>query len=193
MTFSANKPAYSSQPSGLRRTSGLTGRRANGHMSLRYKFNRAQQIVEALNSIDGAALNEIGRSIQMAEQNLSAAASDLLTLCSTKCRGLCCRNVYPDELITLTDAVLILSRAGSMGETIFECAENESLFTANCVFLKNGTGPCMFPPGTKPHKCIATFCGNTGPVRQELRALRSRFNTLFRFMLFKKPGLVLGF
>jgi len=80
-----------------------------------------------------------------------------------------------------------------MGETIFRCAENESLFSANCVFLENGTGPCIFPPAAKPHKCIATFCGNTGPVRKELRALRSSFNKLFRFMLVKKPGLVLGF
>jgi len=80
-----------------------------------------------------------------------------------------------------------------MGEKIFRCAESESLFSANCVFLKNGTGPCMFPSGTKPHKCIATFCGRTGAVRQELRALRSSFNKLSRFMLFKTPGLVLGF
>lgn len=162
-------------------------------MSLRYTFKRAETIVEALSAVDRASLDQIGKSIQSAEESLSAAAGDLLTLCSTKCRGLCCRNVYPDGLITLTDAVLILSRAGSMGETIFRCAENESLFSANCVFLENGTGPCMFPPGTKPHKCIATFCGNTGPVRKELRALRSRFNKLFRFMLIKKPGLVLGF
>jgi len=162
-------------------------------MSLRYKFKRAETIIGAMNAADKAALNHIGRSIQIAEENLSSSARELLARCGQKCRGLCCRNVYPDELITLTDAVLILSRAGFMGEMIFRCAENESLFSANCVFLENGIGPCMFPPGTKPHKCIATFCGDTGPIRKELRALRSRFNRLFRFILVKKPVLLLGF
>jgi len=162
-------------------------------MSLRYKFRRAETIIAAMSDGDRAALDRIGRSIQIAEENLPSAASDLLALCGRKCKGLCCRNVYPDDLITLTDAVLILSRAGSMGEAIFQCAQNESLFSANCVFLKNGIGPCMFPSGTKPHKCIATFCGNIGPIRKELRTLRSRFNQLFRFILVKKPGLLLGF
>jgi hypothetical protein len=152
-------------------------------MSAKYKFKKAQQIIQKLDAGNLQALNTVCRDIQRAEENLSIRAESILRACANGCKGLCCRNIRPDDIITLLDCVYIMTLESSMKSVISECLEEEGLFSSRCIFLENGQGPCIFPSNVRPEKCIVTFCGDISPVTSEIRHLRSRFNALSRFLL----------
>jgi hypothetical protein len=70
-------------------------------------------------------------------------------------------------------------------------AEDEPLFTADCMFLKGGIGPCLFPDGVRPEKCVLSFCGDDAPIAANIRSVHRGFVRLHRFLLLCRPGLLL--
>ena len=156
-------------------------------MGLRYKFKKAQGIIEKSCNRDLTAIKGICEEIQKVQNNLLEEAKDLLKYCENRCRGLCCRNIYPDDIITLADFVYILTMENSLREEISECLKKETLFSSNCIFLKRGEGPCILPSDLRPEKCITSFCGGDTTIKKEINMVGSKFSKLIRFILLRKP------
>jgi len=156
-------------------------------MGLRYKFKKAQEIIERSDNKDLIAIKRICEEIQRAQNKLLEEAKDLLKYCENRCRGLCCRNIYPDDIITLADFVYILTKASSLRDEISECLKKETLFSSSCIFLQSGEGPCIFPSDLRPEMCIISFCGGDTTIRKEINMVRSKFSKLIRFILLRKP------
>ena len=160
-------------------------------MGLKYKFKKAQEIIERTGNQDLVALKGICEEIQRAQSKLLEEAEDVLKYCKDRCRGLCCRNIYPDDIITLADFVYILAMENSversMREEISECLKKETLFSSSCIFLKGGEGPCIFPSDLRPEKCITSFCGGDTTIKKEINMVGSKFSKLIRFILLRKP------
>jgi len=160
-------------------------------MGLKYKFKKAQELIDKSGNKDLAALKEICEEIQRAQNKLLEEGKDVLKYCEDRCRGLCCRNIYPDEIITFEDFVYILTMESSVGnslrEEISECLKKETLFSSSCIFLKRGEGPCIFPPDLRPEKCIISFCGGDTAIKNEINMVGSKFSKLIRFILLRKP------
>ena len=156
-------------------------------MGLRYKFKKAQGIIEKSGDKDLITVKGICEEIQRAQKKLLEEGKDLLKYCQVRCRGLCCRNIYPDDIITLADFVYILAMESSVRDEISECLKKETLFSSSCIFLKRGEGPCIFPSDLRPEKCITSFCGGDTTIKKEINMARSKFNKLIRFILLRKP------
>lgn len=152
-------------------------------MGLNYEFRAAGRILAALSPEQHRRLEDLTAEIQTAEEVLRRRAARPLARCQNACRGLCCRNVALDEIIGRDDFVYLLIRAPSLKNRIAAClAEEKPFFTADCCFLEGGTGPCMFPPAVRPVVCLTTFCGDTAPIRQEIRRLKRAFGQLAWFL-----------
>lgn len=156
-------------------------------MGLRYKFIKAQGIIERSGDKDLIAIKDVCEEIQRAQNKLLDEAKDVLKYCNDRCRGLCCRNIYPDDIITLADFVYILAMKSSVRDEISECLKKETLFSSSCIFLKRGEGPCIFPSDLRPEMCITSFCGGDTTIRKEINMVGSKFNKLIRFILLRKP------
>lgn len=103
--------------------------------------------------------------------------------CAMQCRGICCRNIHLDAIIGRGDLVYSLALNPGLAPEIGASLENEPLlYSADCVFLKNGVGPCIFPDDLKPEVCLTTFCGDTTTVNREIRQLKTRFRRLDLFI-----------
>jgi hypothetical protein len=161
-------------------------------MSLRYKFNTAATLARNLPPQGEAALGRICDRIRSAQQRLNRDAAPLMAACGQRCRGLCCRNIAADDIITLVDCIFVWSVGDeALRHRITGCLPSESLFTADCLFLADGRGPCIFPDDAKPLKCIVTFCGDETPVRASIQQLRGRFRRLFWHLAMRRPSLLL--
>jgi len=156
-------------------------------MGINYKFRKAEEIIRESDPDDLKKLGGICQEIQIAEEELLRASQKLMEKCRDGCEGLCCRNIQLDDIITLSDFVYILMVEDQVKETARACLEKESMFSADCIFLKNGKGPCLFPVNARPEKCIVTFCADETPIRKEIRRLASNFDKLSRFILLRKP------
>lgn len=160
-------------------------------MQLQKKFQKAVEIIGKLTPDERRRLKKICRDIQAAEEQLLAAATDLIRRCTESCEGLCCRNLRIDNIIDLYDFIFILTAAGHMKPRIQKRVGHQSrFFSADCVFLKNGEGPCIFPFNTRPEVCITSFCGREDQISAQIRQVERRFAALHRFLLFRKPRLL---
>ncbi len=155
-------------------------------MSLRYKFKTAGNIIRGLSPGERMKLGSICGDIQTVEKQLLEAAQGILDDCGRKCRGLCCRNIHIDDIMTLLDCVHIMATAPAMAAPINEALVKEGLYSADCIFLQKGAGPCMFPPASRPEKCIVSFCRGDGQVAAEIRQVRKSFNRLARFIYLQR-------
>jgi hypothetical protein len=151
-------------------------------MSLRYKFKTAGNIVSGLRPAERITLGNICGEIQTAENRLLKAAQKILDDCGRRCRGLCCCNIHIDDIMTLLDCVHIMATAPATAPLIDEALVKEGLYSADCIFLKKGTGPCIFPSDSRPEKCIVSFCRGDEQVAAEIRQVRRSFNRLARFI-----------
>lgn len=157
-------------------------------MPLRHKFKKAQKVIAELPDSDRRNLLSICRDIQKAESRLSDAASELLVVCETQCQGLCCRNIEANALIGFVDFIYILTLAPNLKKTISRSLRHEvTLYPANCVFLKDGVGPCIFPQHVRPETCIVSFCMDDSPAGTAIRRVQSQFARLRRFIRLRKP------
>ena len=154
-------------------------------MSLRYYFAKAQKTLSRIAPYDRAIIEKQCRSIRIAEEQLQAAGESAFLRCYSGCEGLCCRNLDIDAVIGFSDFIYILTLAGHLKESIAVCLKNENrFFTADCIFLLNGKGPCIFPPTSRPEVCITTFCTDVESVKKEIRFVKSQFMKLNFYLLF---------
>jgi hypothetical protein len=62
--------------------------------------------------------------------------------------------------------------AGALDDQMAACLKKEpALYISDCIFLKNGTGPCIFPHSVMPEMCITTFCFDETPAKKEIKLL----------------------
>ncbi|MFO8084046.1 MAG: hypothetical protein R6U27_06995 [Desulfobacterales bacterium] len=156
-------------------------------MSLTYQFKQAQKIINELNAEDASSLQKICREIQVAEMDLQEKSKSLMTRCIHKCGGICCKNVQLDLIISHWDFVFILALKPFLKERILKCLEMEKpFFSSDCIFLKDGAGPCIFPDDARPEVCIVTFCDDTSPLKKEIANVKRKFFKLTWFILIRK-------
>lgn len=152
-------------------------------MSLAYKFRRAERILKQLAPVDQERLLDICQQISGAQTALVAAAGQQMERCIHRCEGLCCRNIELDPIISHWDLVFILTLAPQIRSWIHDCLHREDpLYRSDCIFLREGKGPCLFPENLRPEVCVATFCQNDRPIRREIRQVRRRFFHLSVFV-----------
>lgn len=154
---------------------------------MRYTIAKADRLIQSLSGRTRHQLEEICQGIQQAEDTLIARAQPHFDVCMRHCGGLCCRNIYIDQIVNPLDLVYVLSLAPERIGFLTACTEKESLFSADCIFLANGVGPCSFGMNLKPERCIITFCGDTEIIRQEIRAVQRGFGRLQRFLMLRRP------
>jgi hypothetical protein len=155
-------------------------------MSLNYEFRRAVTAIARLDPEDRNVLSLICKDIQQAENDLNEKASKLLNQCISSCTGICCRNIRLDEIIGFYDFTYLLMIENNMQDDMAACLKHESIFSADCIFLKNGTGPCIFPSNARPRICITTFCADDTPIKREIQRVNRQFNRLSRFIFSRR-------
>ena len=154
-------------------------------MAIGYQFRQARRFVENIADEDWEKLTALCRRIQQAESRLLVAAAPLMDICAAQCRGICCRNINLDAIIGSGDFVYILTLRPDLASEMAACLKNEPLlYSADCVFLKNGVGPCVFPDNLKPDVCLTTFCEDTASVTREIRQVKRQFLKLDYFIAF---------
>ncbi len=157
-------------------------------MGLKYKFKKAEEIIQKSDPRELERLRDICGEIQGAQHQLLQRAKDMLKRCEMGCEGLCCRNIEIDAIIGLPDFVYILAMERSLRETMATCLERESLFySSDCIFLEGGIGPCLFPSGIRPEVCVVTFCSDESPARKEIALVKRKFMKLGGFILLRRP------
>ncbi len=161
-------------------------------MSLEATVARAVRIVDSFGGAQQGRLAVLCDGIQAAQINLVHHARSLFDECLGRCEGMCCRNIQIDDIISLLDIVYILTADPEVRGPVMMMSRQQNLFSADCVFLRNGHGPCLFKPTIKPEMCIATFCGDVRPVRAQLKQLRAEFGRLHRFVMRQRPLLWFG-
>ena len=160
-------------------------------MGIRYKIHKADAVLQCLSKEERNRVDLICAGIRKEQCRLQQDGRLLFERCVSGCEGLCCKNVVADELITLRDMIFILAASSLCPEELLPLAEKEPLFTADCMFLKNGIGPCIFPDGLRPEKCVLSFCGDDRPIAENIRSVHRGFVRLHRFLLARKPVLLL--
>ena len=154
-------------------------------MGLKYSFKAARKKIDALDSDERRVLEAICQDIHHAQQMLSHKAAPILEGCMAGCRGLCCRNSHPAALITEWDLVYILTMAPEIEDAVAACLARENFFPSDCIFLENGTGPCLFPDNLRPERCIISFCRVESSVEKEIGRVMAGFSRLIRFFMFR--------
>jgi hypothetical protein len=121
-------------------------------------------------------LTRLCRQIQAAERRLNAAAANRLQGCLKDCQGLCCRNLDLEAVFGVPDFAYILAMDPSLDSAIAASLRHERpIFTSNCPFLKDGAGPCIFPPDVRPEVCITSFCHGDDALRAEIGRVKTCF------------------
>ena len=154
-------------------------------MGLHHDFKIARKKIAALNGRERKILLSICEKIEGAQQALTKKAAPILAQCMAGCQGLCCRNIRVADIITKWDLVYILVMAPQIEAEIAACLESEPFFPSDCIFLKNGTGPCLFPDNLRPERCIISFCRVEPPVEKEIARVMKDFSRLIRFFMFR--------
>lgn len=153
-------------------------------MGLRHSFKSARRRIDALDAEERETLLAICRDIQHAQEALSKKAAPLSLNCMA-CQGLCCRNIHPAEIITEWDLVYLLAMVPQMEAAMAVCLTTEGFFPADCIFLENGTGPCLFPDTLRPERCIISFCQVEPSIEKEIRRVMGGFSRLIRFFMLR--------
>ncbi len=162
-------------------------------MSLSYRFREALKIIDSLNEKERFRIRTLCLKIRAAEKALTTAGADLLKGCGKTCHGLCCRNIAPDSLIDTMDFVYLLSLERRLKDAVSRCLVYENPFyTADCIFLKDRVGPCLFPPDLRPQVCITAFCGGDHVVRKEIARVKRAFVRLGFFVGTRKARALLA-
>jgi hypothetical protein len=154
-------------------------------MSLHHSFTAAKKKIDALDADERERLATICNDIYRAQVQLSDKALPILAKCMAGCQGLCCRNIIPADIITEWDLIFILAMAPQAEPAMADCLQQEAFFSADCIFLANGTGPCLFPDNLRPERCIISFCKVEPLVEQEIRQVMRGFSRLIRFFMFR--------
>jgi hypothetical protein len=155
-------------------------------MSVASEFHAAEKFIEGLDSGERERLQVICARIQAAEETLWDHAGPLLEKCMAGCEGLCCRNINLADILAVGDFVYVLTVQPDLRQRAARCLANESAFSADCIFLESGRGPCIFTSHARPKVCIITFCFDDSSVKKEIRRVSAGFNKLDRFIWFSR-------
>lgn len=156
-------------------------------MALKIIFKKAQTIIEKCDRSQRRLLEKRCFVIRNAERSLLEASEAMMMKCLEGCEGLCCRNVKLDTIITLWDFIYILVLEPWRKDEMAARLENEDIFFPfDCVFLREGVGPCIFSPDVRPQVCITTFCDDDAVIRKEIYRVKLAFYQLAWFIRF--PG-----
>jgi len=157
-------------------------------MGIKAYFVEAEQIIAGLHPADHEKLRSICQEIQAAETNLLKQAEHNMDRCIKACEGLCCRNIQLEAIIGVWDLVYILTVASDFRDRMAACLENEiPFYAADCIFLENGVGPCIFPSAVRAEVCLTTFCSRTEVINQEIQQVKRKFYKLGWFIAMRKP------
>lgn len=162
-------------------------------MELEKKIQKAQSIRDSFIGVEHTRLMNLCFQIQKAQDALNREARDFFKDCMERCQGICCRNICINDVVTLLDLIYILSLDKAVAAQIHKCAQAETLFTADCLFLQDGAGPCIFAANIKPERCIITFCTDTQPIKREIKTVRSKFSKLMYYTMIRRPLLWISF
>lgn len=154
------------------------------------EFKRAVKLIDQMNDGELEKMREICREIQLAQDGLMKKADKAMERCKHDCQGLCCKNIELEDIIEYHDFVYILALRNSIRKVASECLKKETLFRSDCVFLKDGKGPCVFPQGVRPKICVMTFCGDTRDIKKEIARVGTGFGKLYRFVWLQKPKIM---
>jgi hypothetical protein len=154
-------------------------------MGLAYSFKAAKKKIARLDDDERVRLTAICDQIRRSQEVLSEKAVPILENCMASCRGLCCRNIRPADIITEWDLIYILTLAPEAAGAMADSLDNEPFFASDCIFLENGTGPCLFPDNIRPERCIISFCRVEPTVADEIKAVMAGFSRLIRFFQFR--------
>lgn len=153
-------------------------------MGLAYCLKAARKKIDALDADDSKTLAAICIDIRDAQESLTRKAAPLLARCTGPCGGLCCRSIRAVDIITTWDLLYILIMAPEIEDAMSACIANEGFFPSNCVFLENGTGPCLFAGNLRPERCIISFCRVEPSVEKEIGQVMGGFSRMIRFFMF---------
>jgi hypothetical protein len=154
-------------------------------MGITHPFNRARAFVHAQSGPDRQHLRTLCQGIQHAQSALQVRAQPYLRQCR-HCSGLCCRRIHVESIVYRPDIIYILTMAPQMEAVIQSCLQHpHGLYAADCIFLENGVGPCLFPPTVRPLICIASFCFDTPKLGKSIQRLKRKFLTL-QFWIWKQ-------
>jgi len=162
-------------------------------MELENKIDKAHRFIDSLNAAQLKDLQRICRDIMVSQDDLNVQAAEYFKRCMRACEGICCKNINVNDVVTQLDLIYVLAMGNHSATRVQACAALESLYTADCPFLANRVGPCIFPPNIKPERCIITFCGETRPIRKAIKVVRSGFSKLSRYSKIKRPFLWVRF
>jgi hypothetical protein len=154
-------------------------------MGLNHSFKTARKIIDALDADERKILLAICRDIHQAQKALTQKAAPLLAHCMANCQGLCCRNLHPADIITQWDLVYILSMAPQIDDAMAARLPGEGFFPADCIFLENDSGPCLFPDNLRPERCIISFCRVEPSIEKEIGRVMRGFSRLIRWFKFR--------
>ncbi len=163
-------------------------------MVLLSRYNQAAALLAGLDACRRRKLEAACRRIQKVQQEILRQGAVYLEHCGRVCKGLCCRNLNVAEIVSFYDFVLVLVSCPSLADLIAQRARAaRKSHSADCVFLKDGRGPCLFPPDLKPERCVTSFCFHTGKIRRELSWLRRSFTRLvWLIWWYRLPGIFRG-
>jgi hypothetical protein len=153
-------------------------------MGLKHSFVTARKRIEGLDADERKTLSALCRDIQDAQETLTKKATRLLANC-VACQGLCCRNILTADIITEWDLVYLLVMAPAIESAMADCLAGEGFFPADCLFLQNGIGPCLFPDNLRPERCIISFCRVEPSIEKEIGRVMGGFSRLIRFFMFR--------
>ena len=157
-------------------------------MSLRYKLKKARSLLAALSPEERADLTRICDIIRRSQERLLENAEPAMQQCLHNCEGLCCRNARVDDIIGLWDLVYILTLTPELEEEMTARVDLERPFySADCMFLKANTGPCIFGSAVRPEVCITTFCSGDDGIQKEIRRVQRQFFRLGWFFYRRWP------
>ena len=157
-------------------------------MSLRYKLNKARALIAALTPAEHGELKRICEAIQRSQTALLQNAGPAMLQCIHNCEGLCCRNAQVDDIIGLWDIVFILTLTPTLADPMADrVADEQPFYSADCMFLKSHSEPCIFASDIRPEVCISTFCSGDAGIQKEIRAVKRQFFKLPWFFLKRKP------
>ncbi|MCP4721633.1 MAG: hypothetical protein GY860_19415 [Desulfobacteraceae bacterium] len=148
-------------------------------MGTRYLFQKAIKISQNLSPHDKIRVKNLCNTIRKSQEKLICAADLAMLNCLTKCKGLCCKSLDIDSVFSLWDFIFILMSAPQFKDEMQECLDSyNSMYLSPCPFLKDNTGPCIFPSGIKAQLCVITFCSNDEKIKKYIKVVNLNFYKL---------------
>ena len=72
--------------------------------------------------------------------------------------------------------VFILTLTPTLADPMADrVADEQPFYSADCMFLKSHSEPCIFASDIRPEVCITTFCSGDADIQKEIRERATEF------------------